>query len=209
MKKTYSFVFMIVLVLLIVLAMSIGESRGETITVAPASPEVKYCYPFGMGTTEWYVSSTLPWTPYGGFIYQNVPPFDIEVGDTIAFDLGAPNDFDIALDIAMAPTTENGGTQEAEAFIKVVSKTHEPANPRGDAITGNYELQFRAEVPFAFRGGGLIIRFSNPSADYQNDDTCDLVMVNGDSSDTSGYFVERFFRDTDGISPGKTNLIMV
>ncbi len=137
-----------------------------------------------------------------GFIYQNLPAFELKPGDTLAFDLGAENDFDIALDIAMAATTVNGGTDQAGDFVRVVSNTTHPANPRGDTEFGNFELQFEVDDSFSFAGGGLIIRFSNGSAAYREDDTtCDQVGVVGKASDSSGYFVRAFWNDPDGVTP--------
>ena len=68
-------------------------------------------------------------------------------------------------------------------------------------MIGNFELEFVAENTFDFPGGGLIIRFSNPSPTYNNDTTSTHVLVDGDPSDTSGYFVERFSPDGNGVSP--------
>ena len=185
-----------------------------TITIEPDVPEVQNCYPFGFASPAGADGGfTLPWTPFAGFVYQNVPAFELQPGDTIAFDTGespsmtSGNDADIQLDIALAQTTTNGGNEPAGAFVQVVSNSQTPANPRGDGVTGNFELQFTAEQAFSFPGGGLIIRFSNPSATYQLDDTCSQppndgrILVNGPSTDTSGFFVSRFFRDADGGFP--------
>ena len=83
----------------------------------------------------------------------------------------------------------------------MVTNTQTPANPRGDTTIGNFELTFTAQAPFSFPGGGLIIRFSNPSPSYAIDpcDEADLVSTN--SSDPSGNFVERFWTDSDGVPP--------
>jgi len=72
---------------------------------------------------------------------------------------------------------------------------------KGDTTIGNYELRFTVGSPFNFPGGGLIIRFSNPSSSYALDTSCAQVLVRADSSDASGFFVERFYRDDDGVSP--------
>ena len=190
MKKTFRMVSVVVLLLLFG---AFGSANAD-VTISPVTPSVSNCFPFGSGMTD-------AWTPYAGFIYQNVPAFNLSAGDSLAFDLGAVNDTDIQLDIAMAPTTVNGGTVQSGTFVQVVSNTQTPANPRGDTTIGNFELQFIAEAPFSFSGGGLIIRFSNPSAAYAVDTTCDQVLVNADSPDASGFFVQRFYRDADGVSP--------
>lgn len=166
---------------------------GATITVAPATPQVGNCFPFGGGGNGW--------PPFTGFVYKNIPAFNLQPGDTLAFDLGAPNDANIQLQIDMAATTVNGGDVPAGAFTTIVPNTQTPANPMGDAITGNFELRFTATASFNFPGGGLIIRFSNPSAAYQLDSSCTQVMVNGTSSDASGFFVERYYANAVGLPP--------
>lgn len=138
-----------------------------------------------------------------GFIYQNIPAFELTPGDILAFDLGKMNDFDIELDIHMAATTVNGGEEQAGEFTRIVSNTQTPENPRGDTEFGNFELRFTVENAFSFPGGGLIIRFSNGSEAYRADVTCDesQVGVVGSASDSSGYFVRAFWDDPDGESP--------
>jgi hypothetical protein len=69
-------------------------------------------------------------------------------------------------------------------------------------VLGNFELRFTVEQPFSFPGGGLIIRFSNPSAAYAADTTPTYNLVGGAStSDASGYFAGRFWADSNGVSP--------
>ena len=71
----------------------------------------------------------------------------------------------------------------------------------GDEVIGNYELQFSMEADFDFLGGGLIIRFSSPSVAYAADSSCTQVLVSASATDTSGYFVSRIYRDSDGEAP--------
>jgi len=175
------------------LVLLIGTAQGATITIGPTNTQMlSNCFPFGNGDS---------WTPYMGFIYQNIPAFSLQPGDTIAFDLGQQNDTDIELEIALAATTVNGGTVQSGSFTTVVTNTQTPQNPRGNTIIGDYELRFTVEQPFDFPGGGLIIRFSNPSVSYAADDTCNSVLVGATNSDASGYFIEGFVRDSDGVSP--------
>jgi RTX calcium-binding nonapeptide repeat (4 copies) len=174
--------------------LTVQPARAQsTVTIFPDTPDVGNCIPFGGEFGEW--------TPFAAFFYKNIPAFELKAGDLLAFDLGVQNDFDIQLDIALARTTTNGGTVEAQPFQAVVANTQTPANPRGDTTVGNFELQFTAQAPFSFPGGGLIIRFSNPGAAYMSDGTCDQVMVSAEDSDTSGFFVQRATGDADGISP--------
>jgi hypothetical protein len=123
------------------------------------------------------------------------------VGDTIGFDLGGVNDADVQVDIALTTATSNGSDVPAAGFTTVATNTQTPANPRGDATAGDYELRFTAQAPFDFAGGGLIVRISNPSAGYATDLTCDAVAFElVRSTDASGFFLERFARD-DGVYP--------
>ncbi len=182
---------------------------ATTLTIEPNEPDIASCLAFGAAPgagSEGVDDGAIgfdPTSPYMGFIYKNLPAFELKPGDTLAFDLGAENDFDIALDIAMAATTVNGGTDQAGDFVRVVSNTTSPANPRGDTVIGNFELQFDVDNSFSFAGGGLIIRFSNGSDAYREDLTCNesQVGVVGKASDTSGYFVRAFWNDPDGITP--------
>ena len=139
-----------------------------------------------------------------GFVYKDVPAFQLKTGDKLAFDLVAMNDVDVQFEIEFAPTTGNGGDTPSLPFTTVVANTQTPTNPRGDTTLENYELGFTAEAPFNFSGGGLIIRFSDPSASYLTDNGaghCDAVLGSVDSTDPSGFFVERYYADTDGLTP--------
>jgi hypothetical protein len=172
---------------------TVGSTYAQTVTIEADSPTVHNCYPFGGGGN--------PWPPYSGFVYQNVPAFSLGTGDVLAFDLGAPNDVAIELTIDMVATTSNGGDIPVGAFTEMVSNTQTPTNPFGDGVIGNYELQFSAESDFDFPGGGLIIRFSSPSVAYAADSSCTQVLVSAASTDSSGYFVSRIYRDSDGVPP--------
>ncbi len=176
-----------------------GTGFGQastTLTIAPASPQFASCHPLGIGGP-----SGSTWTPYLVWIYKNVPAFELKRDDILAFDTHALNDQDVQFDIELAPTTVNSGDVPALPFTKVVTNTQTPTNPRGNTVTNDFEMQFRAEAPFSFPGGGLVIRFSNPSATYSTDTTCSFVMPYTDSSDPSGFFVKRAYRDADGVPP--------
>lgn len=173
--------------------------KGDIVTVIPNNPGVGGCAPFGVGAPG---PSSVPWTPFYGWIYKDIPPFSLPVGSVIAFDTGAENDFDIELEIALAPTTVNGGEMEAAPFVTIVSNAMAPANPRGDSIIGNFDLRYTLETPFDFPGGGLIIRMSNPSVRYLADQTCSQVGVFG----TTDKVVIGFGGDVDGVFPWVTVL---
>jgi hypothetical protein len=175
----------------------VGSAAGpKTITIAAASPEVDNCWPFGT------VQGGGDWRPNFAFVYANIPAFALKPGDNLAFDNGGEaNDFDVQVDVALAPTTVNGGDVNAGPFTTVVNNTQTPANPRSNMIQGDFELSFVAEAPFSFPGGGLIIRISNPSPAYTMDTTCTGAVVGGLTGDPSGLIVERTFKDADGVSP--------
>jgi hypothetical protein len=172
----------------------VGSAEAATITVFPADPpNTGNCFPFGSG---------VAWPPFAGFVYKNIPAFELRPGDTLAFDTNAVNNVDVQLEIALSRTTANGNDiLAAPYFTTVVTNTQTPVNPRGDTVQGNFEMQFTAQAPFSFPGGGLIIRFSNVSVAYDNDVSCTGNLVAGAASDSSGLFVERFFNDVDGVDP--------
>jgi hypothetical protein len=166
------------------------------ITVGAAIPTATSCAPFGEGAT---------WVPYSGFVYRNVPPFLLRPGDSIAFDLGAPNDADIRLEIALAPTLSNGGSfghAPSAPFTRIVSSTQTPANPRGNGTIGDYELRFTVEAVYNHSGGGLIVRFGNPGTGLAGDTIClgSGLVAGAANVDPSGQFFLRFSGD-DGVFP--------
>ena len=181
-------------ILAFALAAAGSAQAAQTITIAPNNANAENSFPFGQGDG---------WTPFMGFVYKNVPAFQLKANDTLAFDLSLTNTADDQLDIALAPTTANGNDVPSGGFTQIVSNTQLPANPRGNDTTGDYELQYRAEAPFSFAGGGLIIRISNPGPQLAAETTTPVGVLSngGESIDTSGFFVERFFRDPDGSYP--------
>jgi hypothetical protein len=167
--------------------------EAKMVTVAPQNPAVVNCYPFGTGNLS-------TWPPYAGWIYKNLPPFTIERGDLLAFDLGLKNDIPMQIEIAMAATAANGSFQQGQPFVTLVSNTQSPSS-LGDDVIGNFEVQYRVERRFTFAGGGLILRFANPSQAYTLDPPCDQVQVKASVSDPSGFFLFRVYNDRDGVAP--------
>jgi hypothetical protein len=104
------------------------------------------------------------------------------------------------LDIALAPAP-NGSDTPSQAFKTVIANTQTPLNGRGNTVIGDYEMQWKAQAPFSFPGGGLIIRFGNPSAAYVSGGTGTPNLVAGTSTDPSGLFVKRGYTDSDGTAP--------
>jgi hypothetical protein len=178
---------------------SSSAAESKTITVGASSPDpVGDCRPFGEAS-----NSLAPWQPYMGFVYQNLPPFHLKVGDGLGFDLMAANDQDIQLEIAMA-SASNGTDVNTTPFTTVVTNNQAPRNPRGDEAVGDYELGYISEGDFDFPGGGLIIRFSNPAPALAADDTCDGRVAGANNviqPDASGFFLSRVYGDADGVSP--------
>lgn len=176
---------------------AIGSAEAATtVSVTPASPTMTaYGSPFGESES---------WDPYMAFVYKNVPAFSLKPGDTIAFDLSHQNDVDIQLQIAMAGTTTNGGDVNAAPFTEIVPSSQVPLNPKGNTTFGDYELTFAAQAPFSFPGGGLLIRFGNPSGAFAADPNAPgsgVLENNALPTDPSGYFVRRDVRDGDGSAP--------
>jgi hypothetical protein len=184
------------LTLAVGLAATGAAEAASTVTVNPTSPtNTPFNAPFGQ---------SVAWGAYMVWVYKDIPAFSLKPGDTVGFDLTAQNDVDIQLDIAMAPTTLNGGSTNSAPFTLVVPNSQVPANPRGNTTSGDYELGFTATAPFNFSGGGLLIRFSNPGGAFFGDpDTFDdgVLANNALPTDPSGYFVAREVRDADGSSP--------
>jgi len=170
-----------------------ASAASPTMTVAQANPNTgSNCYPFGQGGG---------WTPYTGFIYKNVPPFELRKGDILAFDMIGVNEVAPQLKIEIAPTTSNGGTTPG-SYTTIVNNTQIPSGS-GDSVQGDFDLAYRiqAAAPFSFAGGGLILRFSSPFSSFLSDATCTAVLRGADSTDASGFFVQRFNADADGLPP--------
>lgn len=183
---------------------------ATTLTIAPIdTAEVSSCLAFGAGPgagSEGADDGAVgfdPTSPYMGFFYENIPAFDLKPGDVLAFDLGLENDYDIELEIAMAPGGRDGQTGD---FVRVVSNTSRPENSRGNSTLGDFELRFPVDGTFNFDGGDLIIRFSNGSEAYREDVTCDQVGVVARRNDASGYFFRAFWNDADGVFPFPTDI---
>lgn len=157
---------------------SMGAADAQTITVQGVTRQTGNCFPFGSPN----------WNGYVGFAYRNIPAFNLAPGDKIAFDLGAQNDLPMTFNVYMGTTTSNGSATINGAGLVLVAANSTPADPNGDNIVGNYELEFTATGNYSFAGGGLVIVFQ-PSGG--SDLTCDQVMVSSTGSDASGFFVSR------------------
>lgn len=141
------------------------------------------------------------WPPFAAFIYRNVPAFELKQGDILAFDTQSSNDVDIQLDVDLASTTTNGGEIAGQPFTRLVLNTQLASSPRGDGTPGNFELRYPVIAPYKFPGGGLIIRFSNPSTAFAADGTGGGNIVGASSTDPSLFFVRRAYNDPDGVAP--------
>jgi hypothetical protein len=173
-----------------------SAATSNTITIGASTPQEANCWPFGgfLGDGGW--------GPNFAFVYQNIPPFQLRSGDVVAFDTFLVNQSDIRLDVAMARTDTSGSDVNAQPFTTVASSAQAPANSRGNATAGDYELQWTASAAFDFPGGGLLIRFSNPAGPFATETDCDENLVGAaNSTDASGFFVGRRYLDADGVSP--------
>ena len=162
----------------------------------PAVPE-------NLGTSAPF-GQTSNWPPTYVTVYKNVPAFSLKAGDTVGFDLSGMNDIDIQLEIEMAQATVNGGDVVAGAYTQIAPNTQIPANPKGNAVTGDYELKWTSQAAFNFSGGGLMIRFSDPAGAFATDMDAmgaGVLMNTGGSTDPSNQFVKRAPFDADGLAP--------
>lgn len=88
----------------------VGDSPFLEIIGSSPSSGPANCIPFGAGS----------FGPFKGFVYANVPPFQVAPYARIAFDLGGLASRTIQLDIALSSTTTNGGTiQNSNGFTTV------------------------------------------------------------------------------------------
>ncbi|HTY88874.1 MAG TPA: M4 family metallopeptidase [Candidatus Acidoferrum sp.] len=168
--------------------------EATTVSIVPASAtSVQNCIPFGANTDYGFT----------GLIYRNVPGFSVLPGDKLKFDLGLTNDLDVRRNIYLAQANTNpvaGGVQQniqALGWTKIVSDSQIPANPRGNNVSGDYELAYTIEAGFSFPGGGLIIGFGGSPPGSYADSTCDQVLVSTTAGDASGHFHRRFFSHPD------------
>ena len=151
------------------------------------------CTPFGEGVEG----------PYNGWVYKTVGGFTVGPGNRIAFDLGATNDADVEVNLALATTASNGVTVEGAGGFQQVCTECRPKARRGNAVAGDYELEFTLNGgSFTHpEGGGLVLRVE-PTGEYAAaDTTCTAVMMSWASDDPSGRFLRRFYGDADGLSP--------
>ena len=83
--------------------LSAPAQASTTVSLLGNSTSMSNCIPFGSN-----YQATPPDSEFMGFVYQNVPAFSLQAGDTIAFDLGLQNDYDIVMDVALATAASNG-----------------------------------------------------------------------------------------------------
>ena len=118
---------------------------------------------FWAGTTS---SSSTDWLPHLGWVYQDIVPFTLNPGDTIAFDTiwltGGANTYH--LDIALGTGTLSG----SPAIGNVVYDTASFSTIVDDGIAssvvgsgiGDFDVVFTVTDTYVFNGGLLVIDFS-------------------------------------------------
>jgi hypothetical protein len=171
----------------------------SSLDITPASATgVSNCIPFGSNRGG-----------FSGFIYRNVPPFELRSGLEFGFDLGSQNDVDIRRNIYFATANKNPappppghnvpsqGIFAASGWTQVVSDAQVPQNPRGNTVQGDYELVYTAEAQFSFPGGGLIVGFGGSPPGSYWDGGCEQVLVHTNNQDASGFFYARFWGKPD------------
>ncbi len=176
---------------------TLAKDKKRVVALTPDSPtSVTNCIPFGNNTDY----------GFSGMIYRDVPAFKLHRRDKIRFDLGALNAEETRRDIYFASANKNPApaivpedtidviSQDVRPirWTKVVSESQLPASSHGDEIVGNYELTYRAEQKFKFKGGGLIIGFASAPPAKFSDPECEQVGVSTVGSDASGNFYARF-----------------
>jgi hypothetical protein len=168
---------------------------GSQVRLAPADPTgVDNCIPFGDNVDF----------GFSGFIYRNVPAFNLVRGDRIAFDLGGVNDRVTRRNIYLSAASKNPDEAElqggnvisqgitATEWVQISSELHAPHPGRGNTTKDDWDLRYKVEADFSFPGGGLIIGFDgSPPAEFE-DPNCTGVVVTTVSHDSSGVFYARF-----------------
>jgi hypothetical protein len=177
------------LALAIALAAAHGPARAEVLAeLVPASPRVDNCIPFGNNSDFGFT----------GFIYRNVPAFELQPGDQIRFDLGGLNGQDTRRDIFFSRANRNPGSTygqgiRALGWVQVVDDSQIPSNPRGNDVVGDFELGYTAQEAFSFPGGGLIVGFGGAPPGEFGDVGCEQLVVHTSIRDASNRFYGRFF----------------
>jgi hypothetical protein len=171
---------------------------GNIVEITPDSPvTVDNCIPLGNNTDFGFC----------GFIYRDVPAFELVAGNEVAFDLGALNNVDTRRNIYFASAgfnpappihdgfdiTTSQNIVAASGWTQIVPDSQVPQNPLGNNTVGDYELIFTAVAPFSFPGGGLIVGFGASPPGAYADPGCEQVLVHTTSADASGQFYCRFF----------------
>ena len=160
-----------------------SDAQAVTITVQGNANGTGNCIPFGCPGS---------FLPFMGFVYQNIPAFTVNVGDTIAFDTNAENEVALTFNIFLGATTTNGGTTIDAGGISQVVANGTPADPNGNAVTGDFELAYTVTSAFTFAGGGLVIALEAVGG-TTIDTTNNPNLVNSSATDTSNLFVSRFY----------------
>lgn len=107
---------------------------------------------------------------YFGFVFQDLDPFTLNVGDIIAFDTGRPSDVAITFDLSLASIEFSPDFALFPSDLSQVALT--VPGQLGDAIAGNYDLLLQVQSPLEFSGGALAVGVlpTSPSLESFTDD---------------------------------------
>jgi cysteine-rich repeat protein len=166
----------------IAVALAAPRASADVITIDDGGLPGTAAFPFTCSLGE---DGEL-WLPTMGFVYRNVEPFDLAVGDTIAFDLqmrpADPDDLgfrpqlDIALAHASDPAKPFKPDDQAGSDFTIVGHGA-TASGAGNRSVQDYDLVYTVDTAFHFPGGGLIIRVSNPQGVLATKGSADCLPV--------------------------------
>jgi hypothetical protein len=173
-----------------------ADARSVAVEVLPVDGPVG-------GANTWPFGETDSWTPYFMGAYTDIPNFTVAAGDVVAFCLdgsspftGTKNDADIQRTISFGYLNGNVGSNPIETLapVNMVQVAFDQLGTgRGDATRGTFDLEFTLDSSFTYDSslGDLVIALSTERND---DPSSNFIMIGGTSSDSSGKFLFRAFR---------------
>ena len=167
--------------LLITAGLLLTSVTNATIITTTVTGSTNNCIPF---------DCLLSYEP-SGFVYKNISALNLDVGDTISFDMLIPNQEDIIFDVYLLATPNGDASFVNPSYLSLPwTKVSSAFNAgRGDSISGNFDLTFILDQAFSFAGGGLAIML-----DYVGSDPDTYTNVpSWATTDGSSFAVEQFY----------------